>query len=157
MKLICIFAFFKRRYMFSKTCEYAIRAIIFIAQRTCGGSRVGIKEIAKNIASPEHFIAKVLQDMVRSGLILSAKGPHGGFYMDEHCINHTLAEIVEATDGNKIFSGCALGLKKCSEEKPCPIHHKYKAIREDIRYLMESTTVTELVNNPNVDLSYLRR
>ena len=69
--------------MFSKTCEYAIRAMIFIAQKSKDGNKVGIKEIAKGIDSPEHFIAKILQDLGRRGLLQSAKGPNGGFYLDE--------------------------------------------------------------------------
>ena len=68
--------------MFSKTCEYAIRAMIFIAQKSEHGIKVGIKEISKGIASPEHFIAKILQDLSRKGLVQSAKGPNGGFFLD---------------------------------------------------------------------------
>lgn len=69
--------------MFSKTCEYAIRAMIFIAQRSKDGQRVGIREIAKGIDSPEHFIAKILQQLARKGVVASVKGPNGGFFLDE--------------------------------------------------------------------------
>ena len=109
--------------MFSKTCEYAIRAMIFIAQKTSKGSKVGIKEIAKGIDSPEFFIAKILQDLSKRGLLQSSKGPNGGFYLDETSRKCTVADIVKAIDGDKIFTGCGLGLAECSEERPCPIHH----------------------------------
>lgn len=59
--------------MFSKTCEYAIRAMIFISQKSDEGVRVGIKEISKGIDSPEHFIAKILQNLSRKGLVSSYK------------------------------------------------------------------------------------
>ena len=65
--------------IFSKTCEYALRGFFFIAHRTTSGERVGIKGIANGISSPEHFLAKILQDLSRRGLIQSAKGPKGGF------------------------------------------------------------------------------
>ena len=65
--------------IFSKTCEYAMRAVFFIAAKTANGGRVGIKEIATGIDSPEHFLAKILQDLSRRGVIQSAKGPNGGF------------------------------------------------------------------------------
>ncbi len=65
--------------MFSKTCEYAIRALIFVAQKSKNGGRTGIKEIANGIDSPEYFIAKILQDLSRKGFVQSAKGPTGGF------------------------------------------------------------------------------
>lgn len=99
--------------MFSKTCEYAIRAVIFIAQQTKDGSRIGIKDIAKGIDSPEYFIAKILQDLSRKGLVQSAKGPTGGFYLDDYNLNRPIADIVKTMDGDRIFNGCALGLKEC--------------------------------------------
>ena len=68
--------------MFSKTCEYAIRALIFIAQKSKDRSRISIKDISSGIDSPEYFIAKILQDLSRKGFVQSAKGPNGGFYME---------------------------------------------------------------------------
>ena len=65
--------------MFSKTCEYAIRAVLFIAQKSEDGKRVNIKSIAKNINSPESFIAKILQQLTKRGIVQSVKGPNGVF------------------------------------------------------------------------------
>ncbi len=127
--------------MFSKTCEYAIRAMIFIAQKTKEGRRIGIKEIAKGIDSPEHFIAKILQELSRKGLLQSAKGPNGGFYLDEDSLDQPLADIVRAVDGDKIFQGCGLGLKQCSESHPCPIHHDFKKIRKGLLEMLEKAKV----------------
>ena len=69
--------------MFSKTCEYALRAMIFIAQKSKAGYKAGIKEIVKEIDAPEHFVAKILQDLVRKGFVQSLKGPTGGFYLEQ--------------------------------------------------------------------------
>ncbi|WP_431211581.1 RrF2 family transcriptional regulator [Puia sp. P3] len=106
--------------MFSKACEYAIRALLFIAQKTCNGSKVGIREIAKGIDSPEHFIAKILQGLSRKGLVQSQKGPSGGFYLDESSLNATLADVVRAVDGDSIFSGCATGTKTMQRGQTLP-------------------------------------
>ncbi|MDN3550138.1 RrF2 family transcriptional regulator [Mucilaginibacter aquaedulcis] len=127
--------------IFSKTCEYAIRAVFFIAHKTATGSRVGIKDIAQGIDSPEHFLAKILQDLSRKGLISSIKGPHGGFYIDTPALSRPLSEIVEAVDGNSLFVGCALGLKQCSEINPCPLHNEFKAIRNRIHAMLATTTI----------------
>ena len=143
--------------MFSKTCEYAIRAVLFIAQRTSEGSRVGIREIAKGIDSPEHFIAKILQDLSRKGVIQSQKGPAGGFYLDKSSLNATLADVVRIVDGDKIFSGCALGLKQCSESKPCPLHHEFKKIRENILKVLQSARLGEFNNELEKNLYFLKR
>src|SRR5690606_19623102 len=122
--------------MFSKTCEYSIRAMIFIAQKSKNGNKVGIKEIARGIDSPEHFIAKILQELCRKRLLQSLKGPNGGFYLDRCAYECTLADIVKIVDGDKLFTGCGLGLKECSEFHPCPIHHEFKSVRKSIQSML---------------------
>jgi Rrf2 family protein len=143
--------------MFSKTCEYAIRAMIFIAQKSRDGNKVGIKEIAKGIDSPEHFIAKILQDLGRKRLLLSAKGPNGGFYMDEETLTCSLADIVKAVDGDQLFIGCGLGLKECSETHPCPIHHEFKSIRKGIQIMLDNAKLGEFTEELESSLTFLKR
>jgi Rrf2 family protein len=143
--------------MFSKTCEYAIRAVLFIAQKSGDGSKVGIREIARGIDSPEHFIAKILQDLSRKGLIQSQKGPAGGFYLDKTSLNATLADVVRVVDGDKLFTGCALGLKQCAENKPCPLHHEFKKIRERILQTLESSRLGEFNKQLEKNLFFLKR
>ena len=127
--------------MFSKTCEYAIKAMIFISQRTKDGERVGVKEVAKSIDAPEHFIAKILQELGRKRLLQSAKGPNGGFYLENINLKSSLADIVKAIDGDKIYTECVLGLKACSLKNPCPVHFQYKEIKADIIKLLEGNTI----------------
>ncbi len=143
--------------IFSKTCEYAIRAVFFIAHKTAVGGRVGIKEIANGIDSPEHFLAKILQDLSRRGIVQSVKGPNGGFYLDAESLKRPLASIVEAVDGNGIFVGCALGLKQCSEVNPCPLHHDFKAIRNQIHQLLENTNIGEFNGDLTLGITSLRK
>lgn len=143
--------------MFSKTCEYAIRAMIFIAQKSKEGNRVGIKEIAKGIDSPEHFIAKILQDLSRKQLVQSNKGPNGGFFMDHHLMDCSLADIVKAIDGEELFVGCGLGLKRCSETHPCPIHHQFKLVRERIYAMLEQARLGAFTAELEQSLTFLKR
>jgi Rrf2 family protein len=143
--------------MFSKACEYAIRAVMFVAQKSKDGARVGIREIAKGIDSPEHFVAKILQDLSRKGIIQSQKGPSGGFYLDDRSLNASLADIVRTVDGDDIFTGCALGLKQCSEAKPCPLHHEFKKIRDDLSHLLQHTSVGEFSTQLDRNRLFLKR
>lgn len=143
--------------MFSKTCEYAIRALIYVGQKSRDGSRIGIKEIASGIDSPEYFIAKILQDLSRNGFVQSAKGPNGGFYMDENNLKLSVADIVREIDGDKLFSGCGLGLKECSENHPCPIHNDFKHIRSNIRELLENSKIEMFVDNLDLKLTFLKK
>ena len=143
--------------MFSKACEYGIRAMLYIARTSKGGMRVGIRDISKAIDSPEPFMAKILQDLSRKGLVLSIKGPHGGFYMDHKHLRTSLADIVTAIDGDQLFNGCGLGLKACNEKKPCPIHYEFKAIRSNLRVMLESTALEEFTENLEKGILYLKR
>lgn len=118
-----------------------MRAVFYIAQRSHDGYKVGIKEIAVKINSPEPFLAKILQKLSREGLIQSVKGPNGGFYFDAASLNRPLADIVAAVDGDEIFTGCGLGLTHCSESNPCPLHEDFKKIRNQITYMMNNTSI----------------
>ena len=143
--------------MFSKTCEYAIRALIFISQKSKDGSRIGIKDISAGIDSPEYFIAKILQDLSRKGFVQSAKGPNGGFFMDEQNLEQSISDIVREIDGDKLFSGCGLGLKECSEAHPCPIHNDFKQIRQEIKEMLERSKIKIFVKNLDLKLTFLKK
>ena len=127
--------------MFSKSCEYAIKAMIFVAQKSKAETRVGVKEIAKGTDAPEHFVAKIMQDLSRRKLVHSVKGPNGGFYTDDTDIKSSIADIVKAIDGDSIYTDCVLGLKACSEKNPCPVHFEYKEIKKNLIALIEKNTL----------------
>ncbi|MDZ7845357.1 MAG: Rrf2 family transcriptional regulator [Owenweeksia sp.] len=93
--------------MFSKACEYGIKASICIAQKQSNNQRVGLREIAKTIDSPVAFTAKILQILTRAGYLISTKGPSGGFVLAYPARDISLAEIVAAIDGDAIFTHAA--------------------------------------------------
>jgi Rrf2 family protein len=144
--------------MFSKACEYGIRAVIYIASKTSQSSRVSLKEIAEKIDSPEAFTAKILQQLSRSGIIDSVKGPTGGFAIRKKEVKEVkLIEIVLAIDGNQIFEGCGLGLTACSETEPCPVHFEFKAIRDGLKKMLEEANIHELSEGMIQGLTFLKR
>lgn len=131
--------------MFSKSCEYAIRAAIFIATNCCKEGKVGLKEIAKEIDSPIAFTAKILQVLVKNNIVKSSKGVGGGFMiLKDELKSIKLVNIVNAIDGDSVFLRCGLGLSNCSEEHPCPVHEKFKFVKKDLIYMLENTTLEEL-------------
>ena len=131
--------------MFSKTCEYGIRAAIFIASESYQNNRVGLRDIAEKIDSPEAFTAKILQLLSKNNIIHSIKGVGGGFEIPKENMSQIkLSQIVTALDGNRVFTGCGLGLKQCSEDHPCPVHDKFKSIRNELAFMLENTNLEEL-------------
>ena len=132
--------------MFSKTCEYGLRAIIFIAKQSALEQKVGLKAIAKAIKSPEAFTAKILQLLSKNNIIDSIKGPYGGFVIENDKVKEiTLSQIVKILDGDKVYTGCALGLAQCSEKAPCPLHFEFVDIRERLKKMLEETTLHNIL------------
>ena len=127
--------------MFSKSCAYAIKAMIFVAQQSKEETRIGIKDIAKGTDAPVHFIAKIMQDLSKRKLVHSVKGPNGGFYMDKLDLKNSIADIVKAIDGDKIYTDCVLGLKACSEKNPCPVHFEFKEVKKNLIKMIENNTI----------------
>lgn len=143
--------------MFSKTCEYAIRATIYIANKSKEGTNVGLKDIAKNIDSPEAFTAKILQKLVKDDLVFSIKGPNGGFSLsNEQQEEVYLIDVVRCIDGSQTYDGCGLGLSQCSEEKPCPIHFQFKEVRTKLKHMLENTNMVILLEKLERGETFLR-
>lgn len=144
--------------MFSKACEYGIRSMVFIATRSQQEMRVGLADIALEIDSPVSFTSKILQKLVKSKLLVSLKGPTGGFEISKKNMETiTLAQIVSAIDGDDIYKGCGLGLRNCNDSKPCPLHFKFKRVRDGLKDMLEETSLTELTQDISKGITFLKR
>lgn len=141
--------------MISKSCKYAIRAVIFVASKMEDDVKLSVKEISKGIDAPEPFTAKILQLLTKHKIIASLKGPYGGFFIEPFQFDQPIIDIVNAVDGLSVFKECGLGLKQCSERHPCPMHNEYKAIRNKLLKTFETVTVRKLVNTLNEGNSYI--
>lgn len=128
--------------MFSRACEYAIKIMIYIAANEEVGKRTGLREVTVAIDSPEAFTAKILQQLVKSNLLDSFKGPTGGFELVKNK-EIRLIDIVSAIDGDKLFEDCILGLPACSSRNPCPVHDKFILIRNQLKETLLSTDIKD--------------
>lgn len=143
--------------IFSKACEYGIRASIYVALQSLEGKRANLKDISSEIESPEAFTAKILQQLVKGNIIESVKGAWGGFEIDKKRMNRIrLLDIVGAIDGKFNDKICVLGLKECSHKHPCPVHDKYKYIKSDLLSMMQNTSLYEMSQSIHEGLSCLK-
>lgn len=144
--------------MFSKTCEYAFRATTLIAAASAVGERLSLDAIAERTDSPKAFTAKVLQQLAREGVLVSRKGPNGGFDLPPIMARKVkLSHIVKAIDDDTVYRGCGMGLKACNALKPCPLHHHFEKIREDLRKMLENTTIHSLIVGLESGTTFLKR
>jgi len=129
--------------MFSRSAEYAIRAMTFLALQPAG-KLTGAREIALAENIPMQFLWKILQNLARRKLVRSFKGVRGGYELARPGDRISVDDVVRATDESTMAQGCVLGLASCSEEKPCPLHHTWKGIREQLTHMLEQTTIADL-------------
>jgi Rrf2 family protein len=127
----------------SRTAEYALRAMTFLATQPAG-KLAGARAISQAENIPMPFLWKILHTLARQRLIRSFKGIHGGYELARPSNEITLHAVVFATDGTDFTGHCVLGLPKCGEENACPLHDTWKAIRSRMTDMMEQTTLADL-------------
>jgi Rrf2 family iron-sulfur cluster assembly transcriptional regulator len=138
----------------SKSCEYAIRASIYIAKQSEEGFKSSIVEISEAIKSPQHFTAKILQVLVKSKIISSHKGPTGGFFIEADQDVYII-DIVKAIDGDGLFTNCVLGLKLCSDKEPCPLHNEILTVRTKITHIFSKKSLKGLAADFDINNLFL--
>lgn len=130
--------------MFSKTYGYALTAVTYIAANGQEGKKIGLIELSEKLDIPRHFLGKIMQDMVKHGVVDSTKGPNGGFYSNEDTLNKTLMEILMITDGNGILHQCALGIHRCNSDNPCLLHNDFAPCKEAMLNAIRNKTIGKL-------------
>ena len=129
--------------LYSRSAEYAIRAFVHLAQ-VPDGRYAMVKQIAAEEEIPAHFLAKILQQLARKGMLRSNKGPTGGFSLRIPADEVRLLDIVEALDGLSEYEKCASGLAECTDDMPCPLHDSWKALRSRIMDYLGRNTIADL-------------
>lgn len=130
--------------IYSKSAEYAIQAMIYLAEQD--GDRLSmVSEIAEDHNIPRHFLAKLVQTLTRHHLIKSFRGRKGGIRLARSADKITLLQVVHAIEGpppeNEM---CVIGLDICSDDACCPLHSKWKYIKEEVRATLHHQTLKEL-------------
>ena len=133
--------------MFSTSCHYALQAMLFIALRSEKDKNVDLASISDELDIPRHFLSKILQLLVKHKLLLSMKGPTGGFKLSKPAAEINLIKIVEVIDGLEVFNRCGIGFKQCDDQAPCPIHFEFSQVRLQVEELFETKTLDELTKD----------
>ena len=142
--------------LYSTASEYAIRAMAYLARRR-RGSLSSLEEIVTYDGLRAPFMAKILLQLVKQKLVISQKGPGGGFSLARSPKETCLLDIVRAIDGEPDFARCAVGLAKCSDEMPCPLHNSWLRLRNGIRKYLEAQTLDKLAKAVEKKLEYIKR
>ena len=129
--------------IYSNACAYAIRAMSRLALIRPDGY-VLLEELCEGTDLPKHFVAKIFQDLVRHGLLVSAKGRGGGFALAKKASQITLYDIVRVVDGADELDHCVVGMARCDDQQSCPQHDQWKSIRNQLRKFLTETTLEKM-------------
>jgi Rrf2 family protein len=137
--------------MLSNTCKYAVRALIYLGKYSEDGTKIGIKKISSDLTIPTPFLGKILQNLVRQKILVSTKGPHGGFGLGRKTSQISLYDIVRVVDGDDFFRNCLIGMQPCAthenNEKPCPVHGRFGPIRAQLLLFYQETTLEGILGD----------
>jgi Rrf2 family transcriptional regulator, iron-sulfur cluster assembly transcription factor len=129
--------------MFSTTCEYALRALVRLAQMPDGTAVLG-RDLAQHAEIPANYLSKILLTLRNAGILTTARGTGGGYRLRKQPAEIRLIHIVELFDGARARLACLLGGRECSDENPCTAHHAWRDVRAVYVRFLEDTTLADV-------------
>ena len=131
--------------MLPKTSEYALRATVWLARTP--DTPESADHLAEAIQVPRRYLHKVLQDLIKAGLVRSQPGPGGGYQLDRDPQAITILDVVNAVGPIERIRSCPLGLE--SHTNLCPLHRELDKAYATVQEAFARVTVAEVVNRPN--------
>lgn len=132
--------------LFSRQCEYALQAVTYLALKP-DGEKTSIRELTRKLGTPYHFLAKILQKLTYKGLLVSQKGPTGGFALATSAEDISLFDIVEAIDGVSFTTTCVMGFPECSGKNPCAVHDIWGELRQNLRTRLGDKSIAQMAKD----------
>lgn len=129
--------------LYSKATEYAIRSLAWMAKEN-GSEARRAEDIARLAEVPAPFLAKTFQKLAKDGILLSVKGPAGGYVLARLPSQLSLFHIVSSIDGTYQMDGCILGQGKCSDINSCPLHRKWQNAKKNIVEFLKTATIADI-------------
>src|SRR5262249_7572960 len=133
--------------LFSRSAEYAIRAMSHLAESQDADHYAMVKSVAVLTGIPGHFLAKILQQMAREGFLVSSKGPTGGFRLSRPASDISLLDIVDSIDGVSQYQRCPAGHEKCTDPSLCALQDSSEELRSRIMVYLERTSIADLAKS----------
>ncbi len=131
--------------MFSQTAEYALRAVVWLAENA-GENPVGNQRIAAGTQVPETYLAKIMQTLAQEGLVTARRGVGGGFALNYEPHEITVYEIVNAVAPIQRITSCPLNLKT-HDKMRCRMHASLDSALEQVEIVLSATTIAEILND----------
>jgi Rrf2 family transcriptional regulator, iron-sulfur cluster assembly transcription factor len=126
--------------------SYAIDGLLVLAGKPFGTVML-LRDIAEAGSVPENFLAKIFQKLTRSGVLASSRGAVRGYALACKPTDLSIKQILLPLEGSDLFDRCIFWSYRCADADPCPLHFRWKKVRERIiAELLERTTLADLAN-----------
>lgn len=130
--------------MLSKTSEYALQAVIYLARQP-GAVPVPAIDVATGLDVPANYLSKILHTLSRAGVVISERGPGGGYRLARSADRTSLADVVGAFDQIAAREHCLLGGALCRDDHPCAAHERWREVFDPVIRFFRETMVAELL------------
>lgn len=124
--------------------DYAIRTVLELAARP-QDELVPVKEIASNQDVPLQFLNKIVQSLVKSGIVITVRGSKGGVKLGRAADQITLRDVVEAVEGPIALNRCVIREGACGREGFCRVHHVWRRAQAALLGYLEGVTFADLI------------
>jgi Rrf2 family iron-sulfur cluster assembly transcriptional regulator len=129
---------------FSKRCNHGLRALLYLASREATGTYVSIRDIARDLEIPFHFLSKIFQDMRDAGLVEATRGVSGGVRLSVPAKDLDVLRVVDVLEGENFLHGCVLGFEECSGKNPCALHGQWAETRANLQKMFANQSLAQV-------------
>ena len=130
--------------MISQTAEYALRAVLHLAQQT-DSQPVPVETVAEALDIPRNYLSKILHTLAKSGVLTSLRGPRGGFMLMVPSHELSLLDVIDPFDHLDERRQCLLGKRECTDDAPCAAHHRWRDISAQVTDFFNDTTIDQFL------------
>jgi Rrf2 family protein len=140
--------------LITRATEYAIRAVLYLAKQPTG-EIVLKKDICRTQDITPAFLTKILQPLIKAGIVGSQRGVGGGFYLARTPDRITLLDVVEAQEGPVYLNQCLMNERACDRDVFCPAHGAWRHIRGEMTRVLAEYTFARLAEMEEKNLEQL--
>jgi Rrf2 family protein len=123
--------------------DYAVQGLLALAKKPFGTTML-LRDIAVSGKIPESFLSKIFQKLARAGVLQSSRGAVRGYALARRAKDIKVKDVFLAIEGPELFDRCIFWSDRCADSDPCPMHFRWKRIRQQVIEMMEQTTLADL-------------
>jgi len=129
--------------LISRDTDYALRALLFMAKAE--GELFSVRQLSRRLGVPYAFLRRILQQLAKGGMLISARGSQGGFMLKKNLGEITIFAVAKIFQGNINMVNCILKGKPCPQIRLCPLRKRLKKIEKEVIATLKQASILSLL------------